>query len=155
MLPISLLNVSLKNKAFSSHNHNIIITPTKLSYYSWTSSNHQLWSIFPNDLKNVFSGFLFKSRPKPSPHTVFGCCVSSHQCHSGPWWVSGVLAPPLSCCCSSPACLALPSTTSCWVQGKLTQLRPSPPAPAQHGLCHRDPGTRRSLFSAVPFSEQT
>lgn len=33
--------------------------------------------MFPSYLKNVSSGFLFKSRPKQSPHIVFSCCVSS------------------------------------------------------------------------------
>lgn len=146
MLPISLLNVSLKNKVphiatiSLSHQQNYPVIPEHNLIIS-------LCSIFPNDFNNVFSGFLFKSRPKPTPHIVFACCVSSHQCCSRPWWVT--LAPSLSCCCSHPACLAPNSTPSHRVQGEVTQLEPSPLAPAQHGLCHGDPGTQRSLFSAV------
>ena len=142
MLPISLLNVSLKNKVphiatiSLSHQQNYPVTPEHNLIIS-------LCSIFPDDFNNVFSGFLFKSRPKPSPHIVFACWVSSRQCCSGPWWLT--LAPPLSCRCSRPSCLVPNSTPSLRVQSKVTQLEPSPPAPAQHGLCHGDPGTRRSL----------
>lgn len=151
LLPISLFNVSLKNKVphittiSLSHKQHYPVIPE----YNLMIS---LCSIFPNDFNNVFSGFLFKSRPKPSPHIVFGRWVSSHQCHSGPWWVT--LAPPLSCRCSCTACLMPTSAPSRWVQGKVTRA-PSPPAPAQHGLCHRDPGTQEVTVLSSSLNSQT
>lgn len=69
LLPISLLNVSLKNKAFSSHNHNIIITPTKLSIIPEHHLIISCGQFFPMISKMSFQGSCSNQDPN-QVHTL-------------------------------------------------------------------------------------
>lgn len=149
MLPISLFNVSLKDKV----PHITTISLSHKQHYPVIPEHNlmiSLCSIFPNDFNNVFSGFLFKSRPKPSPHCLwslgFFTSVSLRALvgHTG----SSPVLPLLLCSLlDAHLCSLLLSPGQ---SHTMSTLSTSPcPAPAQHGLCHGDPGTQRSLFSAV------